>query len=804
MKVSLNWLKDYVDIELPPSELGQRLTMIGLEVGGIEAVGQSLEDIVVARILEVTPHPKADHLSLCLVDTGREQVQVVCGAPNVEKDALAPLALPDVVLPDGTLIKESKIRGETSTGMLLAEDEMGLTDDHSGIMILPPGLTSGSSLPSVLPLADWVLDVDITPNRPDCACVLGIAREIAAVTGKKLRRPEIHIDEKGPPVEDLSSVTIMDPSGCPRYAAGVIQGISLGPSPFWIRYRLYVSGIRSINNVVDVTNYVMLEVGQPLHAFDYNRLRENRIVVRRAEEGEVFTTLDGETHALNREILMICDGERPVALAGIMGGLNSEIFGGTENVLLESAFFDPVTIRRGSKRLGISTEASYRFERGADIGGVTVALRRASSLISQLAGGKIARGLLDNYPKAHTPPKIDLRVDKTNRLLSTKLTKDVMEGYLKVLEMEVQDVNENVLRVQPSSFRVDITREVDLMEEVARLSGYENIPVTNPVVRPSEEREPPELILRDQARSMMVGMGFTEIITYSFISPDSADILGATGASPLRSFVKLLNPLTVDQSVMRTSLIPGLLATVKTNIFHDERDLKLFEWGRVFIGQKERDLPLEKTVMAALMIGIYQHKTWASGERYVDFFDIKGAVEALLKGLGLQESIFERESGIPGYDPELCSSIYCSGSLMGHVGRVSNRAMAVYDLTEEEAYLFELDIQALLKKLSQVKKFEPFGKFPAVYRDISMIVKRELESRQVIEIIRQEGGELIESVRVFDIYEGKNMDPSEKALAFRICYRSKQETLDGVKVNRLNESIIDRIRQETGGRLRGG
>ena len=805
MKLSLNWLQDYVDIEMSPDELGQLLTLTGLEVEGIEAAGNSLEEIMAAKILATKPHLEADRLSLCQVDTGRERVQVVCSAPNLEEGAMVPLALPGVKLPDGTIVKESLIRGETSTGMLLAEDEMGLTDDHSGIMILSSDYSPGMPLPSVLTVSDWVLDVDITPNRPDCASVIGIAREIAAVTGKILRRPEPEIEETGPDIKDLTSITINDATGCPRYAAGIIQDVILGPSPFWMRYRLYLSGIRSINNIVDVTNYVMLEMGQPLHAFDYNRLKENRIVVRRAREGEAFSTLDGEAHALNSEMLMICDGERAVAVAGIMGGLNSEIFAGTRHVLLESAFFDPVTIRKGSKRLGLSTEASYRFERGADIEGVTTALKRAVSLISDLAGGKIASGFIDNYPKPYSSPDINLRVDRTNRILGTTISLDDMAGYLKALGMEVHNINEHELKVKPPSFRVDITREADLIEEVARLSGYDNIPVTAPSIRPSEEGEAPELILRDKARSIMTGLGFTEIITYSFISPNSADMLGAKEESPLRSFVRLMNPLTVDQSVMRTSLVPGLLSTVKNNILNQEKELKLFEWGKIFIRKEGEQLPVEKACLAAVMTGPYHQKTWYDDERSVDFYDIKGAVEALLKGLGLQDFIFQRDNAIlPGYDPEISSCIYSSGSFIGQIGRASFKTIEAYELQKENAYLFELDIEALLKNLPGINKFEPFAKFPPVYRDISIIVKRELESYEIMEAIKQEGGELIESVRVFDLYEGKKIDPSEKALAFRVCYRSKQGTLDGSEMNRLHESVIEKIRQKTGARLREG
>ena len=701
-------------------------------------------------------------------------------------------------------MKESRIRGERSVGMLLAEDEMGLTDDHTGIMTLPANLRPGERVSEALALEDWAFEISITPNRPDCTSVMGIAREIAAITGRKLKIPKINITEDNTPIDDLTSVTIDDPVGCPRYAAGMIRGVELQPSPFWLRYRLHVCGVRGINNVVDVTNYVMLEMGQPLHAFDYDRLRENRIVVRRAEEGETFSTLDGQTHTLSSEILMICDGQRSVAVAGIMGGLNSEIFAGSNNVLLESAFFDPVTIRRGSKSLGLSTEASYRFERGIDIEGVTTALRRALMLMSQLAGGQIALGLVDNYPRPFSPCVIDLRIDKTNHFLGTSLSRKTIADYLRALEMEVADAAQNVIRVTPPSFRVDITREVDLMEEVARLEGFDRIPVTTPNIRPTDEADIPEHMIADRIREVMVGIGFAEVITYSFISPDSADLLGAEKESSLRSFVRLLNPLSVDQSVMRTSLVPGLIEALKTNILHGEKDLKLFEYGKVFIHTDADELPVEEPFLGAIMSGLSIQKAWYQEERPLDFFDTKGVVEALLKSLGMGEFSFKRGEMPPYYHPEVSSQIRSSDNLIGNVGEIFPEVMERFDLESETAYLFELDIRTLLEMLPKTRAFLPFARFPAVFRDISLIVDRRMESARIREIIENEGGGLIESVDLYDLYEGGKMDPSEKALNFRVCYRSKERTLDGKEINQLHETIISRIREKTGGRLREG
>jgi phenylalanyl-tRNA synthetase beta chain len=806
MRLSLNWLRDFVDIHMPVDRLAESLTMSGLEVESKEPLGTSLEAVIAGKILSVRKHPQADKtLFLCDVDTGDGVVQVVCGAPNVKTGMMAPMALPGTSLPAGMRVEESRIRGEISVGMLLAEDEMGLTDDHTGLMELPQDLQPGTPVADALSLKDVALEIGITPNRADCASVIGIAREIAALTGQKLRRPEIRFRESGRHIQSLTSVAIDDPVGCPRYAAGLILGVELKPSPFWIRYRLHVSGIRSINNVVDVTNYVLLELGQPLHAFDYDRLKENRIVVRRAREGDIFTTLDGKTHRLNEDNLMICDGQRPVALAGVMGGLNSEIYSESKNVLIESAFFDPVTIRRSSKRLAISTEASYRFERGVDIDGVVTALRRSLMLVSGLAGGEVVKDIIDNYPRPRRTPVIDLRVEKANRFLGTDLTKEAMAKFLSALEMEVESAEENLLRVRPPAFRVDISRDWDLMEEVARLQGYERIPVTFPAIKPSEDVSPPEVVLGDRIKKAMVGLGFTEVISYSFISPEAADRLQAEEKNPLRAFVSLLNPLTADQSVMRTSLIPGLMAALKTNFDYEEKNLKLFEWGRVFFAKSTAELPDEKFCLASVMTGLATRKEWYTNERPVDFYDIKGSLEVLLEALGFSACTFKKGEVPLWYRPGMAAQVLLFEEIvLGAVGELSPEVLKNFDIDEVSAYAFELDGAVLLDYLDRTRAFIPFTKFPAVLRDVSLVVKKDVESAAVREIIEREGGSLVESVALFDVYEGGKIAPSEKALAFRICYRSKEGTLDGKEVNRLHEAIVDRIGKETGGRLREG
>jgi len=779
--------------------------MAGLEVEGIDPVGHSLDDIIVARIISVEKHPNADRLTKCLVDTGKEQVPVVCGAPNAKAGIKTAMAVPGVTLPGGVVVKKGKIRGELSMGILLAEDEMGLTDDHSGIMILPDDLETGINLTSVFPVKDFVLDISLTPNRPDCASVIGIAREIAALTGNKIRMPKTEYNETGASINELASVTLDDITGCPRYAAGMIQGVTLATSPFWMRYRLHASGIRAINNVVDISNYVLMEMGQPLHTFDYRMLTGYRIVVARAKDGDAFTTLDGQARILNNGHLMIRDGEKPVALAGIMGGINSEIKPDTSDVLVESAYFDPLTIRKGAKTLGLATEASWRFERGIDIGGVTNALRRSLSLLAALTGGKVCKGIIDNYPSPCNPPLIELRVKKTNECLGTSLTRDEISTCLRSLQIKVKDIDDEKIQVSPPLFRVDLEREIDLIEEVARRYGYDNIPVTFPMMISNNEGDDPVVKLHDQACNIMTGMGFSEIITYSFVSPDSIERLGAGQESSLRSFVKLQNPLTIDQSVMRTSLLPGLIDTIKENIDNGEQDLKFFEWGNIYIKHENEALPHERLVLAGIMTGLYEPKAWHNSTRETDFYDIKGAAEVLLKSFGYKQPVFKRDERVTGYAQDVTCGIYISGRCIGHAGKVDEAVVERFDIKARSAFIFEIEVDALLEKgLEPSIRYAPFSRFPAVKRDLTVIVDEQTEGSVINEIIRREGGGLIESVSIFDIYKGEKIGPNKKTVSFRIIYRSREATLDGNMINKLHEAITDKIMKETGGTLSEG
>lgn len=804
MRASLNWLREFVNIDMEVSRLADLLTVSGLEVEDIEEVGRGLSHVISARVISVKKHPEADRLFICNVDTGKNRIQVLSSAPNLKEDMIVPLALPGTKLPGGGRVSSVEIRGYKSDGVLLAEDEMGLTDDHSGIMELPQEIEPGTPINEALPVEDHVLDIGLTPNRADCASIIGIAREISALTGENLKFPEITIIASDTEIEELADVEIIDTQGCPRYAAGMIQDIKLGPSPFWLRYRLHVSGIRGINNIVDITNYVMLEMGQPLHAFDYDRLMEHRIVVRKATDGEKFTTLDGKTHNLNKDVLLICDGKRPVALAGIMGGLNSEIFAGSKNVLIESAFFDPLTIRRGAKSLGISTEASYRFERGIDILSVPVALKRAMMLMNRTAGGKVVNGIIDRYPVKYREPEIEVRISRTNSVLGSSMPRDRICTHLRALNMRVDDINNDMIRVIPPSYRVDIKREIDVIEEVARLEGYDRIPVTYPPLKYRESSDPPDHILSMKIKDIMAGMGFSEIITYSFINPEHIHWMGADDRSQLRRFVHIMNPLTTDHSVMRTSLVPGMVSTIRTNINHGIEDLKLFEWGRVFFSTQEEKLPQEKLSLIAGICGEVQKRRWYSRERNADFYDIKGALETLLNTLNISDISFTKANIPPWYEKGQSAVVYLNETLAGYVGRLSQNLVQRFDLEDNDIYVFELDIEKIQSFLPDKIKYREMPKFPAVFRDLSILINKGIESSKVKTLIENTGGNLVESVEIYDLFEGGKIPPNEKAITFRITFRSMERTLDGKEVNELTEEIISVINKELGGRLREG
>jgi phenylalanyl-tRNA synthetase beta chain len=794
MKVSLNWLKDYVEIRIGLKELINLLTMGGLEVEEAISMGGGLEKVVVAEIRSIRRHPNADRLSLVQVKTLQETFSIICGATNIREGQKVPLALVGARLPNGIEIKKSKIRGVTSEGMLCSEIELALGQDASGIMILPAHVPVGTDLGDAMGLKDTILDISITPNRPDCLCVIGVAREIAALTHQKMKYPTLSLSNQGEEVHQKTSVTILDQDLCPRYVARMIDGVKIGPSPHWMSDRLEKVGIRSISNVVDVTNYVMMEYGQPLHAFDFELLEEGRIVVRRANEGEEFVTLDGVKRTLDKEMLMICDGVKPVALAGVMGGLNSEIKEETRKVLLESAYFNPAGNRRTSKKLGLETEAAYRFGRGIDYGGCLSAGNRATQLIQELAGGRVLEGVVDVYPHAIKPSPIRLSIRKIHQVLGTEVSLEQVKNYLEDLELEIRGENEDILVVTPATFRGDLEREIDLIEEVARLDGYERIPITIPKGPPSSEERSKEFLFERKVIDTLIYHGYHEVITYSFTSPDSWDGIGLSPDDPRRNALRILNPLTEDLSVMRTTLIPGLLEIARFNLSRKNSNLKLFELKKVFIPQGGERLPKEVKFLVGLAMGFDRDPHWAFSPRPVDFFDIKGCVEDLLEALKIRELKFEKAKDIPYLHPGKASRVILDHNVLGVLGELHPQVLSHYEI-HGKGYLFEMDFRKMVQWAGEERRFQPLPKFPEVYRDLSVVVDKDLDSERVVEAIRTFRQPFVEEVSLFDIYEGPPIPEGKKGISYRIRYQADDRTLTDEEVNQFHEKVLLRLKE---------
>ena len=604
-----------------------------------------------------------------------------------------------------------------------------------------------------------------------------------------MKYPLLSLSSHGEEIHRKTSVTILDPDLCPRYVARMIEGVKIGPSPSWMRNRLEKVGIRSISNVVDVTNYVMMEYGQPLHAFDFELLEEGKIVVRRAREGEEFVTLDGVKRSLNKEMLMICDGVKPVAIAGVMGGLNSEIKEDTRVVLLESAYFNPAGNRWTSKELGLETEAAYRFGRGIDYEGCLTAANRAAQLIQELAGGKVVEGAVDAYPAPIKPNPIRLRVKKLHQVLGTEIPSKKVKAYLEDLELQAGEEDEDILVVTPPSFRGDLEREIDLIEELARMDGYEKIPVTLPQGPPSSEVRSKAFLLERRAMDVLIHHGYHEVITYSFTSPTSSDLLGILPDDPRRRHLPILNPLTEDFSVLRTSLISGLLEAARYNLSRKNLNLKLFELKRVFLPQEGEKLPKEVKYLTGLAVGLDQDPHWASVPRSVDFYDVKGCVEDLLEVLQIKGAKFERAEDIPYLHPGKASRIFGEKEVLGILGELHPQVLGHYEI-HGRAHLFEIDFDQMVKWAEEGKRFSPLPKFPTVYRDLSLVVDDALEVKKVSEAIWALRQPFIDEVNLFDVYRGTPISEGKKGISFRIRYQASDRTLTDEEVNRYHERVI--------------
>lgn len=788
MKITYNWLKEFVDFPWDWPELVERLTMAGLEREGVEDLRGRYQGIAVGRVLQRQPHPHADRLSLCQVEVNGAVRSMVCGAPNVAAGQKVAVILPGNSLPDGTLIRKSRIRGVESEGMICSQAELGLGPDADGIMVLPDAVQVGAPFAAQLGLEDVGLDFEVTPNRPDCLSVLGIAREVRALTGNPVRLPKHAATESGPPTAESASVAIEDPHGCPRYAASLIRNVRIGPSPLWLQHRLRNVGMRPINNAVDATNLVMLELGQPLHAFDLNRLAGSRVVVRRARPGEELETLDGARRRLDEEILVIADGEKPVAVAGVMGGLHSEVTARTADILLESAYFDPARVRLGRVRLELYTEASMRFERGADWEMAPLASARAALLIAQLAGGQVASAPLDVYPRPLSRPRLTLRLVRLNQLLATALDAPACARILELLGCEVEARGETLV-VTPPSFRPDLQREVDLVEEVGRVYGYDRIEPSR-TARTSLEApalgQSPERALSQR----LVGLGLDEVVTSTIVERQWLELPGMGEA------VELANPPTEGQNILRPSLVPSLLEVARRNFNQRAIGVAIFELGKCFARSGEQWR--EHLRLAGLWAGRRTASTWKADWAPVEFADLKGLVEILLEGLAPEFSAAEQ----PLYRRGHCAAIRAGGRLVGHLGELKPAVAGAFDI-EQPVHIFDLDHQTLEAAQGTARAaFRPLPKFPPIERDLAMVLGAEIAAAEVMAQAREAAPQLIEAVELFDLYQGDQIPQGHKSLAFTIRLRSAARTLEDREADQVVEAVLRRLQEAFGARQR--
>jgi phenylalanyl-tRNA synthetase beta chain len=800
MKAPLKWLRDYVDVDLPAGDLARRLTLAGFEVSDIKIIGGTWDKIVIGQITAINPHPNADRLRLATVDIGREPVTVVCGAPNLiigDKIAFAGLGAQMLDPHTGKMevLKTAKIRGVSSSGMISSEKELGISENHEGILVLPMDAPVGTPLADYL--GDTIFDVDITPNRPDCLSVIGLAREIAAITGKSIHVPEINYEETGKPISQQISIEIADADLCGRYSASLITGVKIADSPRWLQERLLACGMRPINNIVDITNYVMLEYGQPLHSFDYDRLRGKKIIVRRARDGESIISLDDVQRNLVRDTLVIADEQRAVAVAGVMGGANSEVTSGTTSILLESANFNPASIHYTSRNLTMTSEASMRFERGISPGVTFPALRHATQLIMQLGEGQVAEGIIDVFPAKREPAPISLSKNEVTRILGIEYTIDQISSTLVSLGFECRVDGDGLKAVAPY-WRSDIRLSVDLIEEVGRIIGYDRIPMTLLSQQIPHQTPDPLVRLKREIRQALAGVGFQEVVTYSLTSYLMLQKLSPEADVHDVSPVKLVNPMTAELECLRPNLRVNLLAALSANRRHEDGGIRIFELGKVYL-PREKDLPDEPEILCGLLNGTRVEKSWLGGEGSFDFYDAKGAVEALLSKLHIPVK-FEKSCDTGLHPARQAAVVTGNNIVLGIIGEIHPKVADAFEISGPVC-LFELSVSELLPFTSIDRLFHPIPRFPGSIRDLALVVDTAVTNRQVEDIIRT--FPLVDEISLFDVYSGKQVAAGKKSLAYRLVYQSPEHTLTDDEVNKVQEQILGRLAKELGAVLRG-
>ncbi|MBP2032444.1 phenylalanyl-tRNA synthetase beta chain [Clostridium algifaecis] len=792
MKVPVRWLKDYVDVDIPAKELGDKLTLSGSKVEEVITTGDEIQNVVTGKILKIDKHPEADKLVVCQVDIGKEEpIQIITAAKNMKEQDIVPVALHGSTLHGGVKIKKGKLRGLMSNGMFCSEQELGIAGDKPvyGLMILPEDTQIGKDIKEALDMTSSVIDFEITSNRPDCLSVIGIARETAATLNEKYRMPDFkYTDSANEDIKDKFKVEIKDDL-CKRYIAKEIKNVKIQESPGWMQERLLEAGVRPINNIVDITNFVMLEIGQPMHAYDVREIKSNTIVVNRAADGEKFTTLDGEERKLNNDMLTIRDGDRAIGLAGIMGGLNSEIKNDTKDILFECANFDGTNIRVSTQKLALRTEASSRFEKDLDPNLAETAMNRACHLVEELCAGEIVKGNIDIYNKKREEHSVEVDSNWINKFLGTDIRKEDMAKYLDRLELKTE-INGDTLKINVPTFRSDINIREDVAEEVARIYGYDKIPTTIIESVSTKGGKNPKQKLDDKIVDTLIASGLNQSISYSFFSRKVFDKICAPEDSNLRKAVVIRNPLGEDYSIMRTTTIPSMMEALSRNYSRNNEFVRLFEIGRIYVPNDHTDkLPDEKNIVT---IGMYGK---------ADYFDLKGVVENLLEALKIEKVSFKRQSENPSYHPGKTAELYIKKDLIGIIGEINPNVTDNYGIGER-CYIAELNLDLLYKNSNSEVKYRPLPKFPAVSRDIAILVDNDVPVQDVESIIKKQGGNMLEKAQLFDVYTGKQIESGKKSIAYSISYRLENRTLTDKEVNKVHEKILKSLENNLGAKLR--
>ncbi len=792
MKVTYTWLKEYGPLEVSAEEAAATLTQLGIEVETLSHLSSDLSNFVVGRVENVQAMDGSAGLKKCLVNVGDATITVVCGAPNVAPGLVVPVALPGATLPGGLQIAQRDFEGVESQCMICSELELGLTERGDLIMTLGPDARVGAPLATVVNAEDWIFELNVTPNRPDCLSVIGVARELAAKYQLPLTLPAVSLVEGDESTEERISVAIEDQKNCPRYSARYLYELHPGPSPWWLAARLHSVGMRPINNVVDITNYVMMETGQPLHAFDYDLLEGARINVRQASPGEEFVTLDGRLHQLPEGTLLICDGKKPVAIAGVMGGLNSEVSSRTSRVLLESAYFRPQSIRRTSKALGLSTESAQRFERGVDPNGAVYASNRAAQLMAEVCGAKVARGVVDAYPVPIEARTLKLRRQRVTQVLGADIPVQECARILSGLGSKVE-VEETSLHVQVPTFRPDLEREIDLIEEIARVWSYDRIPVRT--VAPVDFSRPQRMseAVEEKARECLIGLGFLEACTVSLLSPKQALPFGDE-----TQLVRLRNPLNEEYSVLRPSLIPGLLQVCAHNLNRGVSTIRAYEIGRCFA--KMDGKYQEWKALGMVLVGLARPRSWAGEHRESNLFDLKGYLEALFGCWRMSEVVF-----VPG-DWHVCRGggllVKQDGHVLGRAGILREDIGERFGIERGAVLVAELSFAAVGARALRPAVYRPVPRFPYAPRDLSLVVDRRVRAEELVQVIRRVGGPFLREVQVVDLFVGRQIPEGKKSLTFSLVFQEESRTLRDAEVDEAMSRIIAGLREQTGAVLR--